>query len=214
MKRNAKLARPGRSPHSGFSVIELLLTLVVLLILTIVAVPVILRSLQSYQLNSAASQVSGILKFAKFEAIRQNTPIACQILQQGTSWVIWVDSNGNGTPDGSEPRMFIGGSFTLLPAATVPSPSSIAGTLGADATMPFTVLSGSPSSEWFDHRGTQCFQTASSCPLSPLTAPTIYAVYLGNPNDPTAGYRAIITLPSGAVQVWSAGSGGPWQRVS
>lgn len=214
MKRNAKLARGGRNPHRGFSVIELVLTLVVLLILTVLAVPVILRSLQSYQLNSSASQLSGMLKFAKFEAIRQNTPVACQILQQGTTWVVWVDSNGNGTPDGSEPRMFIGGSFTLLPAASVPSSSSIAATLGADATMPFTVLSGSPTSEWFDHRGTQCIQSGSSCPRSPLTAPTIYAVYLGNPNDPTAGYRAVITLPSGAVQVWSAGSGGSWQRIS
>ena len=211
MKLSATMPVRPPSSQAGFSLVELVLSVAVLLIITVIAVPVILRSLQSYQLNSTASQVSGILKFAKFEAIRQNTPVSAQVQQQGTNWLVWVDSNGNGLADGAEPRMIIGGGFTLLPVATVPSTTSIASTLGAENGMAWTVVAGN-GAEWYDHRGVLCFQgLPTACPPGPTT---IYALFLGNPNDPTAGYRAIITLPSGAVQVWSSSAAGPWQRVS
>jgi prepilin-type N-terminal cleavage/methylation domain-containing protein len=211
MELSAKSIRAPRG-ENGFSLVELLLSLVVLLIITTLAVPVVIRSLQAYQLNSYASQVAGMLKFAKFEAIRQNTPVSCQILQQTAGWLVWVDSNGNGVPDGPEPQMYVSGSFALLPGGSVPNSGPIATALGPGTTgVPWTVLSGSPSAEWYDQRGVLCFQETPVCPATPQS---VYAIYLGNPNDPSAGYRAIITLPSGAVQVWSASSSGTWQRVS
>jgi type IV fimbrial biogenesis protein FimT len=203
--------RAARSGN-GFSLIELLLSLVILLIITTLAVPVVIRSLQNYQLNSYASQVAGMLKFAKFEAIRQNTPVSCQIQHQAAGWLIWVDSNGDGVPDGAEPQMFVSGSFALLSGGSVPSSSSISSALGPGSTgVPWTVLSSSPAAEWYDQRGVLCFQET---PVCPATTQAVYAIYLGNPNDPNSGYRAIITLPSGAVQVWSTAAGGTWQRVS
>jgi hypothetical protein len=77
--------------------------------------------------------------------------------------------------------------------------------------VPWTILPSGATSEWYDHRGVLCFQ--SEAPACPNSAATIYALYVGNPSDPTSGYRAIITLPSGAVQVWSS-TGGSWTRVS
>lgn len=208
MKRRAK-PDCGERSQIGFSLVELVLSLTVLLIITTLAVPVVLRSLQSYQLNSTASQLSGMLKFTKFEAIRQNLPVSCQVRQQGVYWQVWVDSNGNLQPDNAEPQMLIGGTFTLLAGGAVPNTNSISAALGpGGAGLPWTVLSGANASEAYDHRG------VLSYPGSPPAAPSVYALYLGNPNDPTAGYRAIITLPSGAVQVWSAPAGGPWTRVS
>lgn len=208
MKLSATM--PVRPPSSqlGFSLVELVLSMAVLLIITTLAVPVILRSIQSYQLNSTASQLSGMLKFTKFEAIRQNTPVSCQIKQQGTNWIVWVDTNGDGTPNNNEPQMIVGAGNTLLPSGSVPSPNSIKSTLGAASTLPWMVLSGVDSEETFDHRGVLDFAD-----LTPPN-PTVYVLYFGNPNDPKAGYRAVVTLPSGAVQVWSAAVGGPWQRVS
>jgi Tfp pilus assembly protein FimT len=215
MEQRAKLVRRHRSSCSGFSLAELVLSLVVLMIITVIAVPVIIRSLQSYQLNSAASQLSGMLKFTKFEAIRQNLPVSALFQQQPNgSWLIWVDSNGDGQPDGAEPQMFLGGSFSLLASGTVPDTTSISSALGQGSTgVSWTVLPGAQPAEWFDHRGVLCFQSQTSmvCPPGP---PTIYAIFVGNPTDPSPGYRAIITLPSGAVQVWSTSSAGPWHRVS
>lgn len=208
LKPSTRIGRTSGRPKSGFSLVELVLSMAVLLIITTLAVPIILRSIQSYQLNSAASQLSGMLKFAKFEAIRQNTPVSCQIKHQGANWVVWVDSNGDGTPNNNEPQMIVGAGDTLLLSGSVPSPNSIKSTLGAASTLPWMVLSGVDSEETFDHRGVLDFDY-----LTPPTS-TVYVLYLGNPNDSKAGYRAVVTLPSGAVQVWSAAAGGPWQRVS
>ena len=205
---NAKFVSPRRSPRNGFSVVELVLSLAVLLVITTMAVPVVVRSLQAYQLNSSASQLAGMLKFAKFDAIRQNTTVSCLITHSGANWLIWVDSNGNGIPDGAEPQMIIGGSFTLLPAGSVPDPTPITSTLGPGfSTFSWVVLSGSNTSVSYDQRGV--VSGAGGAVVS-----TVYAFYLGNPNDPNSGYRAIITMPSGAVQVWTSSSAGNWQRVS
>jgi prepilin-type N-terminal cleavage/methylation domain-containing protein len=200
---NANFVSLRRSPRNGFSLVELVLSLAVLLIITTMAIPVMVRSLQTYQLNSTASQLAGMLKFAKFDAIRQNTKVSCQIKQSGTNWLVWVDSNGNTVPDGAEPQMIIGGSFTLLPASSVPSPTPITNTLGPGFSgYSWVVLSGSNTSITYDQRGVID------------AAAAVYALYLGNANDPNSGYRAIITMPSGAVQVWTSSSDGNWQRVS
>src|SRR5271169_1330988 len=125
MKQCAKYASLCRSRKNGFSLVELVLSLAVLLIITTLAVPVVVRSLQTYQLNSTASQLAGMLKFTKFDAIRQNTKVSCQIKHVGANWEIWVDSNGNLAPDGAEPLMIVGGTFTLLSAGSVPNPAGI-----------------------------------------------------------------------------------------
>jgi prepilin-type N-terminal cleavage/methylation domain-containing protein len=202
---DAKFVSLRRSPRNGFSLVELVLSLAVLLIITTLAIPVFVRSLQSYQLNSMASQLGGMLKFAKFDAIRQNTPVTFLIRPSSGNWKVWVDSNGDGTANGAEPQMIISGSQTLLVASAVPNPSPIKSTLGpGGSSLPWMVLSGSAADITFDQRGVIVYPGAA----------TVYALYLGNPNDPSSGYRAIITLPSGAVQVWTASSAGNWQRIS
>lgn len=210
MKLSANFVYPRRSPRNGFSLVELVLSLAVLLIISTLAVPVILRSLQSYQLNSSASQLAGMLKFAKFDAIRQNTPVSCQIQQQGTSWLVWVDSNGNGIADPAEPQMYVGGGFTLPPEGSVPSPAPIKTSLGlAASSYAWTVLSGSNGTITYDQRGVLGCVGNASCNTS-----VVYVLYLDNGTDPNSGYRAVLTLPSGAVQVWSSSSVGDWHRIS
>src|SRR5271168_3102334 len=102
MKQCAKYASLCRSRKNGFSLVELVLSLAVLLVITTLAIPVVVRSLQSYQLNSTASQLAGMLKFTKFDAIRQNTAVSFQIQQINGVWVVWADSNGDGVPNGAE----------------------------------------------------------------------------------------------------------------
>jgi prepilin-type N-terminal cleavage/methylation domain-containing protein len=202
MRLNAKFVPLRRSPRNGFSLVELVLSLAVLLVITTLAIPVVVRSLQNYQLNSTVSQLAGMLKYAKFDANRQNTSVNCMIQQNGTNWIVWVDSNGDGQPDGAEPQMVIGGSFVLLPAGSVPNPAPNAAILGPGfSTFSWVVHSRSNTSIKYDQRGV-------------IEAQEVSAVYLGNPNDPNSGYRAIITMPSGAVQVWTSSSAGNWQRGS
>ena len=41
----------------------------------------------------------------------------------------------------------------------------------------------------------------------------IYVFYIGSVIDPDPGYRAVILLPTGSTQIWSAPSAGPWQKI-
>ncbi len=179
--------------------VELAVSLTVLLILTAIAIPSLMRALRTYQLNDAAARLSDMLKFTRFEAVRRNTQVNFLILPSGTDWIAGTDSNNNGSFDPTEKQILINGMVTLLPSGTPPSPASILATLGATSSLDAS-KSGAAGILTFDARGA----------VSPLAA---YVLYLGSANSPEFGYRAVILLPSGATQIWTAPSGGTWQRV-
>ncbi len=178
--------------------VELAVSLTVVLILTAVAIPSIMRSFRTYQLNDAAARLSDELKFTRFEAVRRNTQINCQIQQFGTNWIVWTDSINNGAVDPIEKQILISGFVTLLPSGAPPSSASITSKLGANSTL--TTLSGANGTVTFDARGAVLSLTA-------------YVFYLGSAANPEFGYRAVILLPSGAIQIWTAPAGGTWQRI-
>lgn len=198
MKRRTNFTSPHRGLQTGFSFLELLVSLAVILIISAAAIPVIVHTLRVYQLNSTASQLASILKFTRFEAIRRNKPVSCRIVQNGANWQIRVD--------GAEPQVVVTGSDTLLPAGSAPSPAAITNALGAGVGgMTLTVRSGANGSIAFDQRGAVS---------SGGGADTIYLLYLGNATDQSFGYRAVVVLPSGVVQVWTASYAGDWKRLS
>jgi Tfp pilus assembly protein FimT len=178
--------------------VELAVSMTVLLILTAMAIPSLMRSFRTYQLNDAAGRVSDQLKFTRFEAVRRNTLINCQIKLFGADWAVWTTPNGNTTPLATEKQILITGFVTLLPSGVPPSSATITATLGASNTL--TTLSGANGFISFDARGA----------VSPLAA---YVLYVGSATNPEYGYRAVILLPSGAVQIWTAPTAGPWQRI-
>jgi type IV fimbrial biogenesis protein FimU len=198
-RKTTPFSGPGNR-RRGFSMVELVVSLAVILILSGVAVPSLTRSYRMYQMNDAASRLSGILKFTRFEAIRKNTTIKCQIQRSGTDWVIWADSIANGTLDSTETQYLMTGSATLLAGGSAPAPTAISAALSGST---LTTLSGSNNSVSYDQRGT------ISTPAS-----TVYVLYIGNASIPDLGYRAVVLLPSGIIQIWTAPSGGPWQRSS
>ncbi len=199
MYKSAPSTRTRCSRMAGFSMVELAVSLAVLLILTAIAIPSLMRSFRTYQLNDAASRLSDLLKFTRFEAVRRNTLVTLQIKQNVNDWRVWTDSNNNATIDPTERQILITGFVTLLPSGAPPSSASITSTLGPVTAL--TVLSGANNSVSFDARGA----------VSPLAADVLY---LGSATNPEFGYRAVILLPSGATQIWTAPVGGPWQRLS
>jgi prepilin-type N-terminal cleavage/methylation domain-containing protein len=202
MPKSAKRSRTHRGDSRGFSMVELAVSMCVMLILTAIAIPSLMQSFRAYQLNDAAARISDLLKFTRFEAVRRNTAVTLQIQQAGINWNVWADSNNNGTVDPTEKQILITGFATLLPAGGSPGPpssASITATLGPVTTL--TTLSGANNSVSFDARGA----------VSPLAADVFY---IGSTTNPEFGYRAVILLPSGATQIWTAPASGPWQRLS
>lgn len=183
---------------------ELMVSMVILAILSAIAVPTLTRAYHSYMLNDATSRFAGIVKLTRFEAIRRNTQIPLRVRQNGTIWTAWTDLNNNNATDPTENQDVLAGLVSVLPAGSVPSPTPITTAIGPAITS-FTVQSGASTSVTFDGRGAVVF----------AGAPTVYAYYLGNSNIPGFGARAIVLLPSGAVQIWSTASAtGAWVQVS
>ena len=183
----------------GFSLVELLVSIAILTILLVISVPTLMRAYRSYQLGDAASRFSGTLKYTRFSAIRKNTPVACQVQQIGTDWVIWTDSDGDGNPSPGEQQLVVNGIITLLDDGAVPSPAAI---IAAIQSAGLNTLSPTNTAVTYDQRGG----------LKTPNTPSVF--YLGNTEIPEMGFRAVVLLPAGTVQVWTAPPGGPWQRVS
>jgi len=199
MPKRVTRSRTHRGRSRGFSIVELVVSLCVMLILTAIAIPSLMQSFRTYQLNDAAARLSDLFKFTRFEAVRRNTAVTLRIQQSGLNWIAWTDSNNNGTVDPTEKQVMITGFATLLPSGGLPSLGSITPKLGPVTTL--TVISGSNTAVSFDARGA----------VTPLAADVLY---VGSTTNPEYGYRAVILLPSGATQIWTAPAAGPWQRLS
>jgi len=201
--QRAKFLRPGLTSHEGFSLVEMVVSVAVLLILAAFAMPSLTRAFASYQLNDAAARLAGILKFTRYEAIRLNKLVDCQIQPSGSGWLVYGDTNRNHVPDPGEKQDAITGQITLLPASGLPDPGPIVAALGSSGLV-LTTLSGANGVVTFDARGA----------VTTANGGNVYVLYLGNTANATLGYRAVVLLPSGMVHVWTAPAGGVWQQVS
>ncbi len=187
MLKGALHPRTRRSRIAGFSMVEMAVSLTVLMILTAIAIPSLMRSFRTYQLNDAAARLSDMLKFTRFEAVRRNS------LEYFT-----------------EKQLLITGIVTLLPAGGSPgppSPAAIATALGVSVSnLNANTLSGSAGKVTFDARG--------AIRVGGSVSSSVFVFYIGSATNPEFGYRAVIQLPSGSTQVWTAPNGGAWQQIS
>ena len=183
--------------------VELAVSMTVLLILTAIAIPSLMRSIRTYQLNSAAARVSDMLKFTRFEAVRRNKQINFLAQASADGWIVGTDSDNNGTVDATEKQQLIAGYAALLPSGVAPSPTAISTALGGTS---LTTKSGSNSSVTFDARG--------AIRVGGAVTTSVFIFYVGNATDPQFGYRAVVLLPTGSTQVWTAPAGGTWQQIS
>jgi len=204
--------RTRRSRIAGFSMVEMAVSLTVLMILTAIAIPSLMRSFRTYQLNDAAARLSDMLKFTRFEAVRRNSLEYFRINNpSGTGWVVWTTpSSSNTSPLVTEKQLLITGIVTLLPAGGSPgppSPAAIATALGVSVSnLNANTLSGSAGKVTFDARG--------AIRVGGSVSSSVFVFYIGSATNPEFGYRAVIQLPSGSTQVWTAPNGGAWQQIS
>ena len=205
MPKSAPNPRTRRRRIAGFSMVELAVSMTILLILSAVAIPSLLQSFRTYQLNNAAARVSDMLKFTRYEAVRQNRPISFLMQPSGNGWLVGTDSNRNGNIDPTDKQALINGFVTLVTAGT-PPPAAITALLNVGA---LTATPANPGPLQFDARG--------AVRVNGTLTGNIYVFYVGAapPNNPgDFGFRAVILLPTGATQIWTATAAGPWQRTA
>lgn len=193
--------RAVRMRRAGFSLLELLAALVVAMILVAVGLPMFLRAYHSYQLSNAARQVRDVLLLTRYEAIRLNRNVNCIIGPSGSNpgmTNLWVDSNGNNTLDPAEKMVLLGNGGNLVDAGTVPAtPTLFAKAVNSYATVSWPSF----STVQFDARGA----------VKPPTSVVVFC--LSSAIGPEAGYRAVLLMPAGSMQVWTADASGNWQQL-
>lgn len=195
-----------RSRTAGFSLVELMIVVAIAFVIAAVGIPQAMGAYRTYQLNNAATKVAGILRFTRLEAIRQNKPVTCRgQAGPGGGVLIWADEPAPGFPTGdsipqpTETQTLLTPNADTVPAAGVPGTAAIAASLGVGALTDATVGAGGVQ---FDQRGA----------VNPVGV--FYIVCIQNTVVPTAGYRAVIVMPSGATQIWSTNPAGNWIRAN
>jgi len=113
---------------------------------------------------------------------------------------VWSDSNGDGIEQPTEKQILLNVNATLVPEAAVPSAAALATAIGVATT---TAINPASDSVKFDQRGA----------VSPSA---VYVIYVGNLSTSNSGFRAVVVLPSGSVQVWTyaGGASNVWQQLS
>lgn len=184
--------------------VELVIVLAVIMVITAVSLPYFFQAFGTYQLNDAATQVAGILKFTRYQAIRTNAPVSMQIRQITSPRAqtnIWTDSNGDAVEQNTEKQVLLDDNIVLDTSSVPPNTAGLANAVGATLTpVPFSTTSGSVT---FDQRGA-------------VTPASVGVLYVGNVARQTYGYRAVILFPSGSVQIWTADAtaSGGWQQLN
>ncbi len=94
----------------GFSLIELLVVIGMLGILSAIALPLISSTIPNYQLRAASREIVIDFKRARAEAVKRNRPVLIEFTSEtagnpeaGGSYLICVDSNGDGTCGPNDP---------------------------------------------------------------------------------------------------------------
>jgi len=201
MRGKSSVLRRSLKHARGFSLTELVVTLAVGLVLMAVGLPAFLRFYHSYELSNAAVQVADILRLARYEAIRLNKQVPCVIAPSSSNpgmTNLWVDSNVNGLIDPGEKVVLLGPSGKLVDSGTVPNASGLI----ASAVGTVSTAAPSPNSSQilFDARGA----------LNPPTSVNVF--YLASALAPEAGFRSVLLMPAGSIQIWTSDNSGNWQQ--
>jgi len=186
---------------NGFSAIELVVAMAVVLIITGVAMPSITSNLRVYQLNSTAGMVADQFKSSRFDAIRRNIVQTCFITPVQGGYQLWTDAKGTGAWVNTDHTTLLVRSVSLVPVGNVPIAGQLASAMGVTGTTAISGI-GAPVSLTFDPRGAVTGNNQ------------VNVLYVGYPNNPNWGYRAVVILPSGSVQVWSPNGSGTWSQLN
>jgi prepilin-type N-terminal cleavage/methylation domain-containing protein len=188
--------------QAGFSLIELIVAVLVAAILLAVALPIFLRAYRSYQLTNAARQVADILRLTRYQAIRLNKQVNCVIGARSgdptMTTASMTDSSGNALTGLGAATIVLGAAGNLVDAGSVPGSSALPSGAGLGSAVPVNISPAGGKIQ-FDARGA-------------VTPATVNAFYLASAVAPDAGYRAVLLMPAGSIQIWSIDSSGNWQE--
>jgi Tfp pilus assembly protein FimT len=188
---------------SGFSLTELVVAMAVAMILMAVGLPYFLRAYRSYQLSNAATQMADILRLTRYEAIRLNKIADCVIRPDTVDPTMtnasMTDVSGNPLTGLGSKAITLGSAGNLVDAGSVPGAGSLPAAAALGATTP-AAMPPTGGTVQFDARGA-------------VVSGSVNVFYLNSPGSPESGFRAVLLMPAGSIQIWIGDAAGHWQQM-
>ena len=214
-----RVFRPGQK---GFSLTEMVVVVAIILIITAIALPNIARTLDDAKLRASAQELAGIYQEARMRAARDNTYYEVMATPVGTPpEIAWLDLNGNGTREDTEPAVELPQYMTLsnagVPAGLTATKLGFTPITTEISTMFNQNDSNTPGIAW-NARGLPCQRAGvnTGCTTMITTNGSQVAVgwvqYLQMNRANTTLYAAVSVTPAGRIKVWlySPSGGGTW----
>jgi prepilin-type N-terminal cleavage/methylation domain-containing protein len=136
--------RPAR--ERGFTLIEMLVVLAIMSIAMLLAAPYLMAQIQRSKLLGAASQVSGMMRLARLDAIKYSRCAAVGINLSTRKVNVYSDRNGNCLPDAGEEI----GEVILPNSVVFEAPGNVTGAASVDG---FSAWPGNPNIALFKNDG-------------------------------------------------------------
>lgn len=179
------------------------MAIAVAMILAAVGMPAFLKAYHAYQLTSAASQLSDILRLTRYEAIRQNKSINCIIQPDGidpTRTDAFADADGAATPGPTDKIILLGPGGNIVDGGGVPGTTALLAKANVPGGTGTTTATPGNMTIGFDSRGA-------------VSPPNVTVFYVASGQAPDAGYRAVLLMPAGSIQIWSGDLVGNWIQL-
>jgi len=128
--RNGSALKIGREmqKHSGFTIIELLVTMAIFGILAAIAFPQMTGFSDNNRLVNQVNNLSSNLQYARSEAIRRVRNVTIETLDGSANWQsgwqVYVDTNNNGTAQADEKLRVVaalGNTTTFVGTGAIPN---------------------------------------------------------------------------------------------
>jgi prepilin-type N-terminal cleavage/methylation domain-containing protein len=224
--------QPPRFLQSGFSLLELVIVIAILMVVAGMSIPHFREIINLQRLQSSARTYATFLQQARYrstqdaqwyEVLADNT--------SGTTPIVYLDLNGNGQRDASEPAAELPAPVTISDTG-VPTGFSDATLLGATPlnleTTPQMVNQNGTSYAGlaFNERGLPCQRHSSTTActnstditvgVTTTTVPVAWVTYLQYPRPGSGMYYSAITItPAGRIKCWTylldGLGGGSWK---
>ena len=135
-----------RARERGFTLIEMLVVLAIFSVAAMISIPYLSAQIQRSKLLGVASQVSGLMRLARLDAIKNSRRAMVAIDLSARKVNAFTDRNSNNLPDADE----VIGEVILPKSVTFAEPG---GSVGADSVKGFSTLAGSPNMAVFSGDG-------------------------------------------------------------